>query len=515
MRSNFFGSSSILKKFLIFNLIVFLVLGIFTYLYLNAIKPSLIENRSNQHTKIINNTSGHINRLNIEFTKESATKFLLDARFLFQNLDRVELYDLNSYLLEDTDTLDLAQDIFVRSQEVQETSINKSDENMNFGETLQTTETITFDTKSYVKEYSEQKNTNNELVVSETINNNFYVMTINSVKSEEENKGYIVVSEIADDILVAVEERRNFILRTVFSVALVILIFSVFLNKYILKPIRSLVLYTKAIKEKDVKIDKHEKYLLRKDEVGQLSRSLNEMTENLYQRIDIAETFSSDLAHEIRNPLTSLKGASEVLENTSDSEKRKKLIKVISHDVERIERLITDYSQMLKDEASLSRAKMIKIDLSNVVNSVVEDFNSNLLNSNKNIKININNSNLNGSKLNVLGVESKLEQIIANLLDNAVSFSPSNGKISVICDIKKKDAQLIIEDEGPGFSEKNIDKVFNRFYSNRPENFGEHSGLGLNIVKNIIELHGGSILASNQPGSKRGAKIEVLLPIYK
>ena len=515
MRSNFFGSSSILKKFLIFNLIVFLVLGIFTYLYLNAIKPSLIENRSNQHTKIINNTSGHINRLNIEFTKESATKFLLDARFLFQNLDRVQLYDLNSNLLADTDTLDLAQDIFVRSQEVQETSINKSDENMNFGETLQTTETITFNTKSYVKEYSEQKNTNNELVVSETINNNFYVMTINSVKSEEENKGYIVVSEIADDILVAVEERRNFILRTVFSVALVILIFSVFLNKYILKPIRSLVLYTKAIKEKDVKIDKHEKYLLRKDEVGQLSRSLNEMTENLYQRIDIAETFSSDLTHEIRNPLTSLKGASEVLENTLDNEKRKKLIKIISHDVERIERLITDYSQMLKDEASLSRAKMIKINLLNVIDSVVEDFNSNLLNSNKNIKININNSNLNGSKLNVLGVESKLEQIVANLLDNAVSFSPPNSKISVICNIKKKDAQLIIEDEGPGFNEKNIDKVFNRFYSNRPEKFGEHSGLGLNIVKNIIELHGGSIEVSNQNGYKKGARIEVLLPMYK
>ena len=239
------------------------------------------------------------------------------------------------------------------------------------------------------------------------------------------------------------------------------------------------------------------------------------MTENLYKRIDIAETFSSDLAHEIRNPLTSLKGASEVLENTPDSEKRKKLIKVISHDVERIERLITDYSQMLKDEASLSRAKMSKIDLANVVDSVVEDFNSDLLNSNKNIKINVNNSNLNGSKLNVLGVESKLEQIMANLLDNAVSFSPSNSKILVICNIKKKNAQLIIEDEGPGFNEKNIDKVFNRFYSNRPEKFGEHSGLGLNIVKNIIELHGGSITASNQKGNKKGARIEVLLPIYK
>ena len=514
MKSNFFSSSSILKKFLVFNLIVFLVLGIFTYLYLNAIKPNLVKNRSNHHTRIINNTTDHINRLDIKFTKESATKFLLDARFLFQNLDRVQLYDLGINLLADTDTLDLTQDIFIRNQNVQETPIDKSDENISVSENPEVAKTSTFNTERYVRGYSKQKNNKDKLIISETINNNFYVITINLVKSEGINKGYIVVSEIANDILVAVDERKNFILRTVFSVALVILIFSVFLNKYILKPIRSLVHYTKAIKEKDVKIDKHEKYLLRKDEVGQLSRSLNEMTEDLYKRINVAETFSSDLAHEIRNPLTSLKGASEVLENTLDNEKRKKLIKVISHDVERIERLITDYSQMLKDEASLSRAKMVKIDLSNVVDSVVEDFNSNLSNSNKNIKININNSNLNGSKLNVLGVESKLEQIVANLLDNAISFSPSNSKVLVTCDIRKNDAQLIIEDEGPGFNEKNIDKIFNRFYSNRPEKFGEHSGLGLNIVKNIIELHGGSIAASNQTGNKKGARIKVLIPIY-
>ena len=172
----------------------------------------------------------------------------------------------------------------------------------------------TFNTESFVKEYSKQKNVNKKkLVIGETVNNSFYVMTINTINFNGENKGYIVVSEIANDILVAVEERKNFILRSVFLVAIVILIFSVFLNKYILKPIRSLVLYTKAIKEKDVKIGKHEKYFLRKDEVGQLSRSLNAMTEDLYKRINIAETFSSDLAHEIRNPLTSLKGASEVL----------------------------------------------------------------------------------------------------------------------------------------------------------------------------------------------------------
>ena len=514
MKSKFFSSSSILRKFLVFNLVVFLVLGVFTYLFLNAIKPNLVKNRSAHHSKIINNTSDHINRLNIEFTKEGAIEFLLDARFLFQNLDRVQLYNLNSNLLADTDTLDLAQDIFVISQDVQETSIDKSSENININKSPKTTSTATFNTEGYVKGYSVQKNTNDKLVISETINNNFYVMTVASVKMGDENKGYIIVSEIANDILVAVEERKNFILRTVFSVALVIFIFSVFLNKYILKPIRALVQYTKAIREKKDRFDRLEKFLIRKDEVGQLSRSLNEMTKDLNKRINVAVTFSSDLAHEIRNPLTSLKGASEVFDNTLDSKKRKKLLKVISHDVERIERLITDYSQMLKDEASLSRAKMIKIDLSNVINTVVEDFNNDLSNSNKNIKINVNQANLNGSKLHVLGVETKLEQIVANLLDNAVSFSPINSQILISCGIKKNEAQLVFEDEGPGFDENNINKVFNRFYSNRPEKFGEHSGLGLNIVKNIIELHGGSIEASNKADRKKGARIEVLLPVY-
>tara|TARA_B100000959_G_scaffold53056_1_gene55214 strand:+ start:102 stop:1649 length:1548 start_codon:yes stop_codon:yes gene_type:complete len=513
MALNFFSSSSILKKFLIFNFIVFLVLSIFTFVYLQEIEPNLVKNRSKQHDIIINNTSNHINRLNIKFDKEGVTKFLLSTRFLFQNLDRVQLYDLNSKILADTDTLDLAEDIFSPSESIQETPIDKSEEDLNVSEDSVSDKTGTFNTENYVKKYAIQKNIDNKLVIRETINNNFYVITINSIKIDEKNKGYIVVSEIANDILIAVDERKNFILRSVFIAALVILIFSVFLNKYILKPIRSLVLYTKAIKEKDVKIGKHEKYLLRKDEVGLLSRSLNEMTEDLYKRINVAETFSSDLAHEIRNPLTSLKGASEVLENTSDNEKRKKLIKVIGHDVERIERLITDYSQMLKDEATLSREKMKKINLLNVIDSVVEDFNNDLLNSNKNIKIKIDNSKLNGSKLNVLGVESKLEQIVANLLDNALSFSPSNSSVMVTCNTKKKDAQLVIEDEGPGFNENNIDKVFNRFYSNRPEKFGEHSGLGLNIVKNIIELHGGSVKASNQAGKKKGARIEVLLPI--
>ena len=130
MAFKFISSSSILKKFLLFNFIVFIVLGLFTFFYLKAIEPNLVKNRSNQHLKVINNTSGHINRLNIEFTKETMTKFLLDNRFLFQNLDRVQFYDLQSNLLADTNTLDLAQNIFVRNQNVQESAIDKLEDDI-------------------------------------------------------------------------------------------------------------------------------------------------------------------------------------------------------------------------------------------------------------------------------------------------------------------------------------------------------------------------------------------------
>ena len=226
MKSNFFSSSSILRKFLVINLIIFLFLGIFTFLYLKAIEPNLVQDRSDQHSRIIFNTSNHINRLNIEFDKEGVTNFLLSTRFLFQNLDRVQLYDLNSNLLADTDTLDLAEDIFSPNQDVQETSIDRSEENKSEEQNKETNEKITFSTQNYIKEYSAKKNKEKKFVVSKTINNNFYVMTFDQVIIDNESKGYIVVSEIANDILIAVEERKNFILRTVFSVALVILVFS-------------------------------------------------------------------------------------------------------------------------------------------------------------------------------------------------------------------------------------------------------------------------------------------------
>ena len=186
------------------------------------------------------------------------------------------------------------------------------------------------------------------------------------------------------------------------------------------------------------------------------------------------------------------------------------MVKILSSDVERIERLITDYSQMLKDEVALSTEKMNKIDLKSIVQSVVDDFN-NIYIEKRGIKIHLKiDDNVKGYI--ILGIENRIEQILANLLDNAISFSKDNQK--VIVEIQKdKNGKVIlgVVDQGQGFKEKKLNKIFDRFYSNRPDKFGEHSGLGLNIVKNLVELHGGMIAASNN-SDQIGAKIEISFP---
>ena len=247
----------------------------------------------------------------------------------------------------------------------------------------------------------------------------------------------------------------------------------------------------------------------RKDELGILTNSLEDMTQELQNRVNTAENFSTDLVHEIRNPLASLKSASEIISETDDKNQRDKLVKILSHDVERIERLITDYSQMLKDEVAITKEQMKKIDLRPIVTSVVDDFNSIYMNK-RGIKISLN-SNQNGNKIEIMGIENRIEQILANLLENSISFSEDNKKIMVNLSKKNNSVMLDVLDEGSGFKENDTKKIFKRFYSNRPGKFGEHSGLGLNIVKNLIDLHGGTISASNNNRGK-GAKIEIIFP---
>ena len=296
---------------------------------------------------------------------------------------------------------------------------------------------------------------------------------------------------------------------TAIAVGFVILIFSFVLSRYFIKPIQNLVSYTKVIKEKSQKKTNIESLKNRNDELGLLSNSLEDMTNELQKRVAHAENFSTDLVHEIRNPLASLKSASEILRDSNNPEQRLKLLNILSHDVQRIERLITDYSQMLKDEVALSKEKMKKINIEPIIQSVVDDYN-NIHKVKKDIKINYKNDGKDDYLIN--GIENRIEQIIANLLDNSISFSKRGGNIFVnVSNVSNKKIIVKIIDEGQGFKEKDTSKIFKRFYSNRPDKFGEHSGLGLNIVKNLVELHDGEILAFNRLDSE-GAAIEIKFP---
>ena len=501
-------TASILKKFLLFNLSTFSILGLLTIFYLKAIQPNLVKDRANNHKIIISNTLDHLKRLNVDYSPEGIRTFLLSTRFLFQSLDRVQFYNLSGKLIGDTNILDLDQNVFSRSDLIIEETIDGKESKNNTR--LNTSSLIS---KKNIKNIILEKYKGQPLTFSEINKNNFFVKTLSEINLNDENIGYILVSEQANDIINAVKERKDFIIRTVFAVALVILIFSMFLNKYILKPIGLLVKYSDSIKKKSSENINIKKVFVRDDEIGKLTMSIDEMTKDLQHRTNRAETFSNDLAHEIRNPLASLKSASELLDKTIDKHESEKLLKIINHDVERIERLITDYSQMLKDEASLSREKMSKINLIDIINNVVDDFKQDLSNQNKKIDIKIKEkiSSTNGKY--IFGIENRLEQVIANLLDNSISFSQDNQKIEISIEETTKNLVIKVKDEGPGFSETSPQKIFKRFYSNRPKNFGKHSGLGLNIVKNIVELHKGTIAASNRLNTK-GAQVEVLLPKF-
>ena len=509
MLSSFIKNLSILKKFLFINLLVFVIFGSLTIVYLIDIQPNLIHKKTSNHIQIIDNTIEHIRMLRIQFNEDDIKKFLFSTRFLFQNLDRVLIFDSDFNLIGDTDTLDLDPRSFSQRLEIVEMDILSDDIKSKEKEIGKSKKEDSASLSDILMNYSKSSDFGKPFTFTQESYEQFLLITIKNVNDGEKNIGFLAITEKANDIKVAINERKVFIIRTAFVVALVILIFSYVLNRYFLKPIKILVNYTKSIKEKNKKTFNIQTIKNRNDELGILSNSLDDMTNELHKRINNAENFSTDLVHEIRNPLASLKGASEIILETEDKIQRDKLVNIVSEDVGRIERLITDYSQMLKDEAAITKENMKKIDLELIANSVVDDFNS-IYNSKRGIKIEL---KTNSSKdCVILGIENRIEQIIANLLDNSISFSKDNQTIDVVL-TKDKDENIILKviDEGEGFKEKDTNKIFKRFYSNRPKMFGEHSGLGLNIVKNLVELHNGSIFASNNADQK-GAKIEITFP---
>ncbi|MBD1132569.1 HAMP domain-containing histidine kinase [Pelagibacterales bacterium SAG-MED45] len=511
MFSKYLKTLSILKKFLFINFVIFTIIGLFTIIYVNSIQANLVKKKSENHIKVITNTVDNITRLNVKFDVDDIRKFLFSTRFIFQNLDRVIFFDNNLKLIGDTDTLDLDPRSFsTRLDEIEFETLSGETNNQNIEDkNINLNQEKLVSLKDVLKDYSNSIKSGKSYTFIEENFNQFKLTTIKNVERDGSNVGYLAITEIANDIKTATNERKAFVIRTAVFVGFVILIFSFVLSRYFIKPIQNLVQYTKHIKEKNETQSNIENLKNRNDELGLLSSSLEDMTNELKKRVTHAENFSTDLVHEIRNPLASLKSASEILQDTNDRDQRIKLIDILSHDVQRIERLITDYSQMLKDEVALSKEKMNKINIEPIIQSVVDDYN-NIHKVRKDIDVKYENDGKKEYLIN--GIENRIEQIIANLLDNSISFSKKGSKIFInVSNTPENEVSVKILDEGEGFKEKDTSKIFNRFYSNRPDKFGEHSGLGLNIVKNLVDLHDGEIEASNRINNI-GAMIEIRFP---
>ncbi len=269
----------------------------------------------------------------------------------------------------------------------------------------------------------------------------------------------------------------------------------------------------------------------RHDEIGHLSAALRDMTNALYRRLDAIESFAADVAHEIKNPLTSLRSAADTLALVKREEDREHLVSIIQQDVKRLNRLITDISDASRLDSELAREPRRPVNIVRMLDGICGIVNDIHREGTPHLELKVEGmprgAALSGHPMfSVQGHEGRLSQIINNLLDNAISFSPPGGKIMVTCRhiVRSKEVEITVEDEGRGIPEDNLERIFERFYTDRPEHedFGQNSGLGLNISRQIVEAHNGKIWAENRmsepnpadPGTPTalGARFVIRLP---
>ncbi len=316
-----------------------------------------------------------------------------------------------------------------------------------------------------------------------------------------------------DDILKA--ERTALV--EVFAVAFIALLFSaVYLAGFIAQPILRLAAAAERVRRG--RAGRYEIPTLedRNDEIGELADSLAAMTRALYERIDAIESFAADVAHELKNPLTSLKSAVEMFERTKDADNRERLVQVIRNDVKRIDRLITDISDASRLDAELSRGHSEPIDLSKLLDTIVDIYTG--MDVPRGVRIRFAESS--DTSVIVQGIGTRLGQVFRNLIDNAISFSPDNGTVLAAAKAVNGQVQASIEDEGPGIAEDDLERIFQRFYTERPaeHGFGKNSGLGLAIARQIVASHGGRIWAENKSSDSSkcaGARFVVELPLLR
>ncbi|MEL6542195.1 MAG: stimulus-sensing domain-containing protein [Pseudomonadota bacterium] len=284
---------------------------------------------------------------------------------------------------------------------------------------------------------------------------------------------------------------------------------SLFLARTIVTPLRQLARAAVRVRqgrERQVEVPRLPQ---RSDEIGQLARAVSDMTGALRQRIDAVDSFAADVAHEIKNPLASLRSAIESLPRVEDPDLRRELTEIATHDVRRIDRLVSEISDASRIDSEMSRATLEKIDLADLVRAIIGSRKQRAENQNHRIEL-----ETRGFAASVMGVGARLERVVENLLDNAVSFSPPDAPIEVMIDNDGECVTLTVSDHGPGIPEDAREKVFQRFHSIRPESedFGNHSGLGLAIARAIAEAHDGTLAAKPRADGEPGARLRLRLP---
>jgi two-component system sensor histidine kinase ChvG len=332
------------------------------------------------------------------------------------------------------------------------------------------------------------------------------------VQRYKEVLGSIMLSKQDHEISATLFQVRMNIL-VISAVALVItVLLSFYLAGTISQPLQRLAIAAERVRHGKSRQHKIPQFKGRNDEIGDLSSALFEMTEALWQRMDAIENFAADVAHEIKNPLTSLRSAVETVARVKDPEQQRKLITIIQEDVVRLDRLLTDISDASRLDAELSRAVMEPVELSPILSTLVDAYR--ISDDPDAPKLQIKNID----DVVVLGIESRLAQVFRNMISNAISFSPIRSEIAIMATKIDGTVEIAVEDNGPGIPEGKETDIFNRFYTERPEaeKFGSHSGLGLSISRQIIETHEGKMHAENRrsdDGDVCGARFVVRLPV--
>ncbi|MET0606447.1 MAG: stimulus-sensing domain-containing protein [Beijerinckiaceae bacterium] len=334
-------------------------------------------------------------------------------------------------------------------------------------------------------------------------------------------RGALVLSTQPGDIDSIIADERWSLVQIFVVAAGVMLILSILLANTIAGPMRKLAGAAENVRRGVRKRVEIPDYTDRRDEIGLLSGSLRDMTQALYKRIEGTERFAADVAHELKNPLTSLRSAVETLPVAKTEEARQRLLAVIQHDVRRLDRLISDISDASRLDAELARSDADPVDVARLVETVASLANEVRKPHEPEIVISTPRNRADRDACLVSGQDSRLGQVLTNLIENARSFSPPGGVVRATLARTGRFVTLTVEDDGPGIPDHALERIFDRFYTDRPDQgFGQNSGLGLSISRQIIEAHGGRIWAENRLGApdaegnpkRLGARFVVRLP---